>query len=137
MQSRLMLFLAFQNAGAAARPGPAQPTVKQLQAEVDALGNQLTQQHMRTARMIPGLGATGCADWTIVDPSTMGSAMVGQGCSVTNCILGTNPSRWLGNSERRVGSGRRTTDRKRRPQPAASESMAAGLLLSARLHGRT
>lgn len=95
-------------AQAAPPTGADQPTVNQLQKQVDALSQELTQlqnatdpatkqsamqqhwsmaqEHMRTLRMMPGMGARGCGDWMMMDPSMMGPGMMGPngaaGCSM-------------------------------------------------------
>lgn len=93
------LFGATTTSGSAAAAEP--PTTGQLQQQVDALSKQLgqlqnttdpaareqamqqhwllMQEHMRTARMMPGMSASGCADWMMMDPSMMGPGMMGQG----------------------------------------------------------
>lgn len=82
---------------AATPPSTAEPTVRQLQEQVDALSQELAQlksapdpaarqqamqqhwsmmqNHMGTMRMMPGMGAKGCSDWTMMGPNMMGPGM--------------------------------------------------------------
>jgi hypothetical protein len=90
------------NATVAATPANAdQARIQDLQHQVDALNQELTrlegasdsaaqqqsmqrhwsmmQGHMQSLRQMPGMGATGCRDWMMMDPSMMGSGKMGPG----------------------------------------------------------
>lgn len=103
---------------ATAAPSPTEPTTTtQLQQQVDALNKNLAQlqtytdpaarqqamqqhwsmmqEHMRAARMRPGMDASGCADWMMMDSSMMGPGMMGQS--------GSARCGWMGHGT--MGSG--------------------------------
>lgn len=90
--------IAAERPPATAAPGVDQPTMEELQRQVDTLDQELTrlkgandltvqqqamqqhwsmmQEHMRSLRMMPGMEPSGCADWmmmdwNMMDPSTM------------------------------------------------------------------
>ena len=88
-------------ASAGTAPSADQPTVEELQKQVDALSQELSrlksstdpaarqqamqqhwsmmQDHMRYMRQMPWMGAHGCGDWMMMDPNLMGPGMMGQG----------------------------------------------------------
>ncbi len=91
-----MLALCLYSVAQAAAPGATEPTTTaQLQQQTDELTKQLAQvqtaadpaarqqamqrhwsmmlEHMRNARMMPGMTANGNVDWMMVDPNMMGS----------------------------------------------------------------
>ena len=88
-------------AKAATPSNPDQARIEQLQQQVDALNQELSrirsapdpqaqqqamhqhwsmmQDHMRSLRDMPGMGARGCTDWMMMDPGMMGSGTMGSG----------------------------------------------------------
>jgi hypothetical protein len=98
--------------GAHAAPAAAadQTTIQQLQKQVDDLDaeftklksaagadlqNQIVQRHwgmmldhLRSTRIMPGLGDTGCTDWMMMDANVTGPGMMGSGRSMGCGILG-------------------------------------------------
>ncbi len=100
-------------------PAAAQsPTTAQLQQQVEELGKQLAlvqnssdpaarqlamqrhwsmmQEHVRSARMMPGMRTHGCVDWMMMDPHMLGHGMMGQS-SDEGC-------RWMGHGMMGMGS---------------------------------
>ena len=99
-------------AGARAAPPASaeQATIQQLQLQVDDLSrefarlesatgpeaqNQVMQRHwgmmldhLRSARMMPGMGDRGCTDWMMMDQNVVGPGMMGSGGSKGCGILG-------------------------------------------------
>lgn len=80
---------------------PIQADIDELQQQIDALNQELTrlkgasdpaaqqqsmqrhwsmmQDHMRSVRRMPGMGAMGCRDWMMMDPSMMNPSQMGRG----------------------------------------------------------
>ena len=90
------------NAAVAATPANAeQVRIQELQQQIDALSQELVrlegasdpaaqqqymqghwsmmQGHMQSLRQMPGMGAHGCTDWMMMDPSMMGPGAMGPG----------------------------------------------------------
>lgn len=100
---RAVCILVLQVVAAVAAPAATsdQETIQLLQKQVDDLTSELArlkgatdatarqqatqqhwsmmQEHMRTMRMMPGMGAKGCSDWMMMDPNLMGRGMMGSG----------------------------------------------------------
>jgi cytochrome c5 len=101
-------------AAVAATPANAdQARIQELQHQVDALNQELSrlngdrdpagqqqlmqrhwsmmQGHMQSLRQMPGMGANGCTDWMMMDPSMMGSGKMGPGM-MGDGMMGSNES---------------------------------------------
>lgn len=98
----------------AAPPSSDQPTITQLQNQMDAMSQELAglksandpaaqqqtmqrhwsmmQDYMRNMRMMPGMGPQGCADWTMMDWNTERSMM---GCGwMDHGMMGLGMTSW-------------------------------------------
>jgi hypothetical protein len=100
------------NAAVAATPANAdQARIQELRQQVDALNQELArlegasdpaaqqqymqrhwsmmQGHMQSLRQMPGMGAQGCSDWMMMDPSMMGPGRMGSGM-MGDGMMGSN-----------------------------------------------
>ena len=100
------------NAAFAAAPANAdQARIQELQQQVDALNQELSrlngdrdpaaqqqamqrhwsmmQGHMQSLRQMPDMGAMGCRDWMMMDPSMMGPGRMGSGM-MGDGMMGSN-----------------------------------------------